>query len=48
MIRLYSRTLDELKDSFSAAWKSLVKDPALQAEIKKTYEQLKATLSEGK
>jgi hypothetical protein len=43
-----AKTLDELKDSFSAAWKSLVKDPALQAEIKKAYEQLKATLSEGK
>lgn len=43
-----AKTLDELKDSFSAAWKSLIKEPNLQAEIKKAYEQLKATLSEGK
>jgi hypothetical protein len=43
-----AKNLDELKDSFSAAWKSLIKEPNLQAEIKKAYEQLKATLSEGK
>jgi hypothetical protein len=43
-----AKTLDQLKDSFSVAWKSLTKEPALQAEIQKAYEQLKATLSEGK
>lgn len=43
-----AKSLDELKDSFSAAWKILTKEPNLQVEIKKAYEQLKATLSEGK
>jgi hypothetical protein len=43
-----AKTLDALRDSFSAAWKTLAKEPALQAEIQKAYEQLKATLTEGK